>query len=92
MAPAFQNTLTFNLDIINYGRFSFLKLDNAVSLQPKKMTFSPFHDTKPIFAMKKAKHYDKQLTPSKAGIETFFKPGVWVSPNSNHRVGIFTTP
>ena len=40
MAPAFQNTLTFNPDIINYGRFGFLKLDNAVSLQPKKTFFT----------------------------------------------------
>ena len=39
MAPAFQNTLTFNPDIINYGRFGFLKLDNAVSLLPKKYFF-----------------------------------------------------
>ena len=35
MAPAFQKTLKFNPAIINYGRFSFLKLDKAVSLQPR---------------------------------------------------------
>ena len=36
MAQAFQNSLTFNPDIINYVRFGCLKLDNAVSLLPTK--------------------------------------------------------
>ena len=35
MAPAFQKTLKLNPAIINYGKFSYLKLDNAVSLQPR---------------------------------------------------------
>ena len=65
MASAFQKTLLFNPDIINYGRFSFLKLDHAVSLQPKKRLLSPFLDTNPFFAMKIANHYDKQLTQYK---------------------------
>ena len=33
--PAFQNKLTFNHFLINYGWIRFLKLDNAVSLLPK---------------------------------------------------------
>ena len=74
MASAFQNKLTFNPDIINNGRSSFLKLDNAVSLQPKKI-LSPFLDTKPFFAMKIANHYDKQLTPSESWDQDgFFEP------------------
>ena len=66
MAPAFKKILLFNPDIKNHGRFSFLKLDHAVSLQPKKRLFSPFLNTNPFFAMKIANHYDKQLTPYKS--------------------------
>ena len=68
MALAFQNTLTFNPDITNHGSFSFLKLNNAVSLQPKKDFFTVFLTKKNIhfFAMKIRNHYDKQLTPSES--------------------------
>ena len=54
MAPALENTLKLNPDIIHHGRFGFLKFDNAVSLLPKK-DFSPFLDTNPVFAMKMSK-------------------------------------
>ena len=30
IAPAFHNPLTFNNNIMNYGKISFLKLDNEV--------------------------------------------------------------
>ena len=66
MSLAFHNTLTFNPDIINYRIFSFLKFYNAISLKSKKTLFSPFFDTKPFFAMKKANHDDKQPTPSES--------------------------
>ena len=97
MAPAFQNTLTFNPDIIKYGRFGFLKLDNAVSLLKKinknKIKIALFLDTKPFCAMKIANHYDKQLTPSESWDQDgFVEPGLGVSSNSNHRARIFTTP
>ena len=87
MAPAFQNTLIFNPDIINYGRFSFWKLDNAVSLQQKKILFSLFLDTKPFFTMKIANQYNKQLTPSESldWDDDFFEPWFGVSSNSNRR-------
>ena len=42
MALVFQNTLTLNHYFINFGGISFLKLDDAVSLLPKKALFSPF--------------------------------------------------
>ena len=51
MAQAYQDILTFNPYIINYGRLSFLKLVNKVSLLQKKSLFSQFLDTKPFFAM-----------------------------------------
>ena len=82
MAPAFQNTLTFNPDIINYGRFGFLKLDNAVSLLPKKDFFHRFLTQNNFFAMKIANHYDKQLTPSESWDQDgFFEPGFRESSN-----------
>ena len=65
MAPAFQNTLTFNHCKINYGWICFLKLDNAVSLLSKK-PFLPVLDTKPFFAMKIINHHEKQITPSES--------------------------
>ena len=40
--PVFQNTMTFNPDSINYRRFGFLKLDNAVSLLQKKTFFTVY--------------------------------------------------
>ena len=45
------------------GDLVFFKLDNAVSLQPKKC--SPFHDTKPLFANK-----TNNLHHLRSGIET----------------------
>ena len=71
MALAFQKTLTFNPYIINYRRYSFLKLDNAVSLHTKEQTFSPFLDTKPFFARKIANMTDNPHHP-RAEIETVF--------------------
>ena len=59
MAPAFHQSLKFNHLIKNYGRIFFLKLDNAILLQQKKLFFLPFLDTKPVFAMKMTNHQDK---------------------------------
>ena len=42
MAPEFQNTLTLTHYIISYVRICCLKLDNAVSLLPKKLFFCRF--------------------------------------------------
>ena len=92
MAPAFQNTLTFNPHIINYGRNRFLKLDNALLLRPQKNLFTPFVDTKRFFAMKIGNHQDQQFTPSMSWDQDgFFEPGFEKSSNSNHRARIFTT-
>ena len=91
MAQAFQNTLTFNHCKINYGWICFLKLDNAVSLLPKK-PFLPVLDTKPFFAIKIINHHEKQITPSESwDQDSFFKPGFRVSSHSNHWARIFTT-
>ena len=74
IAPAFQNTLTFNLAIINYWRFSYLKIDNAVSLQQqtKNFYFLPFLNTKPFFAIKIVNHYAKPLIPSESWDQGIF--------------------
>ena len=65
MAKVFQNTLTFNHYIINYGRICFLELDNAVTMLQKK-PFSSFLDTKQKDAMEISNHHDEQLTPSES--------------------------
>ena len=77
MAPAFQNTLTFNHNILDYRRIGFLKLDNAVSVLPKKSLFSPFIDTKSFFAMKIANYQDKQITPSESWDQDVFLAWFW---------------
>ena len=83
-APAFQNTLTFNHYIINYGTICLLKLDNAISLLPKKKHFLLFLDTKQFFAMKIASHHYKQLSPSKSWDQDgFFCLGL-----GNHQIQI----
>ena len=42
MAKAIKKTVTFNLFIIIYGRIGFRKLDNAISLKPRKGIFYRF--------------------------------------------------
>ena len=58
MAPAFKNSLTFKQFLLNYSRNIFLKLDNAVTLLPKKKIT--------IFAVKIAKYPTKQLIALKS--------------------------
>ena len=92
MAPVFQIRLKFIPEILNYGRFSFLKLGNAVSRKPKKHFFHCFLTQNYIFALNIANRYDKQLTLSESwDWDRFFQPGFEVSSNSNHRALIFTT-
>ena len=91
-APAFQNTLTFNHYIINYGEKQFFwSWTMQFHCGQKKPIFTvSWH--KFCFAMKIASHQDKQLTPSKSWDQDgFFEPEFGVSSNSNYRAIIFTT-
>ena len=87
LAPAFQNKLTFKLDIMNYGRIIFLKLNNAVSLLQKKY-FCHLFLTQKMFCHKNSKP-PWQLTTyiiQELGSRRFFlMPGFGVSSYSNHR-------
>ena len=88
MVPVFLNTLTFNHFIIKNEIF-FVKLDNAVSLLPKK---SLFMFKKIFFAMKIGNQHDKQVTPLESWDQDgLIEPWFGVSSNSNHEASIFTT-
>ena len=74
------------------GSFSFLMVDNAVSLLQKKSLYPPFLETKQLFAMKIENHHHKQLTPLESWDKgSLVEPGFGVSSNSNNEARILTT-